>query len=76
MATLGELQQKQKMREERDRRICSDYLTLMAEAPGISPTSALETLAERYKKNGRHDYPMTMPGLRRIVIAQGVYTTK
>lgn len=62
------------MREEREKRICSDYLALLSEVPGIAPTSALETLAERYQSGGFAEYPKTMPGLRRIVISHGVYS--
>ena len=56
---------KEKEKEQKHQQICADFAQCSAEYPGIKVTKIIRTVASK------HD--MTIPGVRRILIAKGAY---
>lgn len=57
----------EKARDERNRHICNEFLTLSNQMPGTAAHRIFRVIAERTG--------MTIPGIRNIIIKAGLYTT-
>ena len=56
---------KEKEKEQKHTQICADFAQCSAEYPDVKVTKIIRTVANKYD--------MTIPGVRRILIAKGVY---
>lgn len=53
--------------KQKHRKICEEYSALKEANPNAAPYRIFDTLADRYG--------MTVPGIRRVIIAGGLYPT-
>ncbi|MCX4259515.1 MAG: hypothetical protein OSJ34_07330 [Muribaculaceae bacterium] len=80
MATLEEKEAARQQLAQRHKRICEDYRDLLKKNPDEAPYCLLDTLAHRYKeknvKAGARIWPQTVPGIRHVVMQNGLFNTK
>lgn len=55
-------------RANRHKAICAEYVELTAKHTGIKPNRIIKSIAEKHS--------MTIPGVKRILIDNGLYVTK
>jgi len=57
----------EKARDEKHRKICDDFLSLSNQIPDCKPNRIFNLLSQRYS--------MTVPGIKDVVIRNGLYET-
>lgn len=58
----------EKARAERHRKICGMFITLRNEQPSIAPHRVFSLIADQFG--------MTIPGVKSIIVRNGLYKTK
>lgn len=74
MATIEEKELMRQHKIQRRNRVCQDYLALRQQYPEAAPTCLMDTLAYRYRREGK-GLPTTSVGVRGILIRSGLYTS-
>lgn len=80
MATVEQLEGRQKAFAKKEEIICSDFRKLRDEYPNVSICAIFDTLAERYRRNDMNvcgaAFPTTGQQIRNIIIKHGLYTPR
>lgn len=79
MATIEENKARKRKIEQRNSRICADYMAYLNEGK-YAPHCIFDTLAQKYAqlntRTNTNFWPATTPGIRNIIIKAGLYKTK
>lgn len=78
MATIQDIQRRTEDKMRREQKVCSDYLALASQNPGVSANALFETLAEGYRRAKdtetiRLRLPGTSQGIKLIIARNGLY---
>lgn len=78
MATIEQRLHRQRLQEQKDKEVCSDYKALLKEYPQFGITALCDTLAEKYRKGQMTlkgvNFPTSGIGVRDILVRHGLYS--